>query len=104
MHEFEDIPARTEAEADFQRALTRFRHARYIPTPASTVLTPAETHVIMGIGHFADADQARPLRVAGHALTLEQRLDILLDGDVVNDENELHGDCGYACLGLSTKE
>ncbi|MDO4400679.1 MAG: MarR family winged helix-turn-helix transcriptional regulator [Coriobacteriia bacterium] len=70
MHEFEDIPARTEAEADFQRALTRFRHVRYIPTPASTVLTPAETHVIMGIGHFADADCSPRPRDIGRMLQL----------------------------------
>ena len=70
MHEFEDIPARTEAEADFQRALTRFRHARYIPTPASTALTPAETHVIMGIGHCADADRKPRPRDIGRMLHL----------------------------------
>lgn len=76
MHAFEDLPAGTQAEADFQRALTRFRHMRFIPAPASTELTPAETHVIMGIGHCIERgerprprDIGRMLRLSASALS-----------------------------------
>ena len=70
MRAFEDLPAGTQAEAEFQQALTRFRHARFIPAPASTELTPAETHVIMGIGHCTDDGECPRPRDIGRVLHL----------------------------------
>lgn len=70
MRESDDATAQTQVERDFQRALMRFKHTRYIPTPVSDALTPAEAHVIMGIGRFADSGERPRPRDIGRILHL----------------------------------
>lgn len=76
MHGIGDFEPRSQAEAEFHRAMARFHRTRYIPRHTSCDLTPAEVHVIMAVGRTLERgenprprDIGRTMRLSASALS-----------------------------------